>query len=121
MMSARFWLCRILPKISGHGLGVVLTQGQCPVAFYSHILGPRNRLRSINENQLVAKMAPLFIGRKLVIRTDERSLKYLMEKKDVRAEYQHWVSKLIGFEFEIRYKLRTSSTCEGEVGLSTMV
>lgn len=34
---------------SGFGLGAVLLQGQQPVAYYNHVLGPRARLKSIYE------------------------------------------------------------------------
>lgn len=42
--------------------------------------------------------------RPFIIKTDQRSLKFLMEQK-ITTPFQHmWLSKLRGYNFEIRYK-----------------
>ena len=44
------------------------------------------------------------LGRKLTVRTDHKSLKYLWEQQ-LTTEAQHrWLVKLMGFTFNIEYK-----------------
>lgn len=44
------------------------------------------------------------LGHTFTIRTDQQSLKFLMEQREVGMEYQQWVSKLMGYHFQIVYK-----------------
>lgn len=39
------------------------------------------------------------MGRKFVVRTDQKALKYLLEQVVIQPQYQKWVSKLFGYDF----------------------
>lgn len=44
------------------------------------------------------------LGHHFIIKTDQRALKYLLEQRELGIEQQKWVSKLLGYTFEIHYK-----------------
>lgn len=43
-------------------------------------------------------------GRHFLIKTDHYSLKFLLEQRLTTSPQQHWVSKLLGFDFEVEYR-----------------
>lgn len=49
------------------------------------------------------------MGRRFIIRTDQRSLKFLMEQREVGPEYQKWMYKILRYDFEIQYKPRPTN------------
>ena len=53
---------------------------------------------------VVLKWRPYLLGRHFIIRTDQWSLKFLLERHMIGIEYHKWVCKLLGFDFEIQYK-----------------
>lgn len=52
----------------------------------------------------VLKWRHYFLGRHFTIKTDEQSLKFLMEQREIGPAYLRWVSKLLGYTFDISYR-----------------
>ena len=96
---------------SSAGIGVMLTQQGRPIAFMSRALGITKQSWSTYAKEMFAIVQairtwrPYLLGRKFYIQTDQHSLKYLLEKRIVTPEQQKWVSKLLGYDYEITYKL----------------
>ena len=95
---------------SGSGLGAVLTQDSHPIAFYNKALSIHALGQSTYEKELMAivkaihKWRIYLLGRKFLICTDHRSLKYLLEQRITTPDQQKWIIKLMGFDYDIEYK-----------------
>jgi hypothetical protein len=92
------------------GLGAVLMQEGKPLAFFSKGLGPINSALSIYEKEGLAMLQALkkwrhyFLGSKLIIKTDQKSLKYLGSQRLIEGIQHKLMLKLLEFDYAIEYK-----------------
>jgi hypothetical protein len=52
----------------------------------------------------VETWCPYLIGRHFQIKTDHHSLKYLLEQRLSSLKQHKWVTKMLGYDYEIIYK-----------------
>jgi transposase InsO family protein len=76
----------------------------------SRPLKGRDLHKPIYEKEMMAilhalkKWHPYLIGRHFKVKTDHDSLKYFLEQRLSSEEQQKWVTKILGYDFEIVYK-----------------
>ncbi|KAJ1701330.1 hypothetical protein LUZ63_001109 [Rhynchospora breviuscula] len=95
---------------SALGMGAVLMQGNKPIAYLSKSLGIRNQGLSTYEKELLAlitavkKWKHYLLGQTFIIRTDQISLKHLLEQKVTNALQHRSLCILLGLDYKIEYK-----------------
>lgn len=78
---------------SGASLGALLSQRGRPIAFFSQALNGRACYKSVYERELMAivfaiqKWRHYLLGRHFLVRTNQKSLKFLFEQRVVMPEY----------------------------------
>jgi len=108
---------------SGMAVDAILMQSRKPLAFFSQALSERARRKSVYEWELMAivfavqKWRQHLMGHPVIIKIDQRSLKYLLEQRVLVGEQQKWVSKLLGYDFEVQYKLGKDNRVADELSI----
>jgi hypothetical protein len=81
-----------------------------PIDFESRPLKGKDLHKPIYEKEMMEilhalkKWIPSLIGRHFKVKTDHDSLKYFLEQRLSSKEQQKWVTKILGYDFEIVYK-----------------
>lgn len=94
---------------SNSAVGAVLSQQSHPIAFFSRKLCPKMRAASAYEREMFAVTAAVkkwrhyLLGRHFFIYTDHRSLKELITQTIQTPAQHRWLTKLLGFDYEIVY------------------
>eukprot|EP00253_Pinus_taeda_P009725 PITA_09725 len=85
-------------------------QDERPIAFESRPIKGKFLHKAIYEKEMLAilhalkKWRPYLMGRHFKVKTDHDSLKYFLEHRLSSKEQQKWVTKMLGYDFEIIYK-----------------
>ncbi|KAB5541338.1 hypothetical protein DKX38_014312 [Salix brachista] len=101
---------------SDSGLGAVLQQQGKPIAYFSRPLASRYRSLPAYEKELIGLAKAVrhwrayLWGRPFLIRTDHYSLKFLLDQRIITSPQQHWLSKLMGFDFSVEYRAGRQNT-----------
>lgn len=81
-----------------------------PIAFLSKSLGPKADGQSVYEKEAIAileaikKWRHYILGGKLVIRTDQQSLKFMMNQRLVEGIQHKLMLKLMEYDYSVEYK-----------------
>ncbi|XP_058008100.1 uncharacterized protein LOC131182808 [Hevea brasiliensis] len=101
---------------SDTGIGAVLLQNNKPVAFFSRAMAVRHISLPAYEKELIGLVKAIrhwqsyLWGKQFVVRTDHYTLKFLLEQLSLSSPQQHWVSKLLPFDFKVEYKPGKANT-----------
>jgi hypothetical protein len=94
---------------SGFAVGAVLSQTGHPLAFFSKKLCTRMQTASAYEREMFAitsavkKWRHYLLGRRFRVYTDQQSLRGLISQTIQTPAQQKWLSKLLGYDYEILY------------------
>jgi len=94
----------------GSGIGAVLMQSGRPLAFLSKCLGPKAAAQSVYEKEALAMLEALkkwrhyLLGNKLILRTDQQSLRFMTTQKLTEGVQHKLLLKLLEFDYTIEYK-----------------
>jgi hypothetical protein len=95
---------------STYGFGALLLQDKHPIAYFSRPIAPRHHSLAAYERELIGLVQAIrhcrsyLWGRRLTVRTDQYSLKFLLDQRLATIPQHHWVGKLLSFDFVVEYK-----------------
>ena len=78
-----------------------------PLSITIHPIKGKNLKNPIYEKEMLAilyalkQWHPYLIGRNFKVKTIHDSLKYFLEQRLSSEEHQKWVTKMLGYDFEI--------------------
>ncbi|KAL2252670.1 UNVERIFIED_CONTAM: Retrovirus-related Pol polyprotein from transposon [Sesamum indicum] len=105
---------------SGKGIGIILMQGGRPISYLSKPLVTKNLGLSTYQKEFLAlllavtKWRHYLLGSYFIIRTDQKSLKYILDQRVDSMLQQKWVTKLLGLSYEVHYKKGNENRAEEE-------
>ena len=94
----------------GIGIGAILSQQGKPIAFFSEALKETALVLSTYEKEMLAivkairKWRPYLLNRPFMVKTDQKSLIFLMEQRITTPAQARWLPKLLGYDYVIEYK-----------------
>ena len=94
----------------------MLTQKNHPLAYFCKKLSPKLSKASTYVRELyaitqaVARWRHYLLGKKFIIKTDHKSLKELMSQVIQTPEQQYFLTKLLGYDFDIEFRTGKSNT-----------
>ncbi|XP_073001509.1 uncharacterized protein [Typha latifolia] len=94
----------------GSGIGAILMQVGQPIAYMSKALSQWLRQLSMYEREMLAvvhvvsKWRQYLIERRFKVCADQRSLPYLFGQRIHTPAQQRWLSKLLGYDYNLVYK-----------------
>ncbi|GAU44853.1 hypothetical protein TSUD_112270 [Trifolium subterraneum] len=95
---------------SGYAMGAVLIQQRHHLAYFSKVFCSRMMNASTYIHELhaitsaVKRWRQYLLGNYFIIQTDHKSLKELLTQVIQTPEQQHYLAKLLGYNYEIQYK-----------------
>ncbi|CAM8991067.1 unnamed protein product [Rhodiola kirilowii] len=95
---------------SGSGIGAVLLQHSRPLAYFNKKFTPTMQRSSTYNRELCALVAAVhkwrqyLLGGRFVIETDHQPLRTILTQTIHTPEQQKWIAKLMGFDFEVKYR-----------------
>jgi hypothetical protein len=96
--------------VSGNGIGVVLMKEGSPLSFEIYPLKGKDLHKPIYEKEMMEilhelkQWRPYLVGRNFKVKRDHENLKYFLEQRLSSKDKKKWVTKMLGYEFEIIYK-----------------